>query len=730
MPHLPPLVYDLAIILMTAAVTTLIFKRLRQPVILGYMLAGFLIGPHMELWPAISDGTNIQIWAELGVIFMLFGLGLEFSLRKLGHVGFTVTQVGIFEVSAMCLVGYFVGWMAGWSSIQCMYLGAMLSISSTSIIFKVFEEFQLKGKKFAQLVFGVLVIEDLLAIILLVALTTIGVTRQFEGTDLLLTIAKMFFYIVLWLTVGLFLIPWSFRVLKPYLSDETLLIVSVGLCLMMVVSATQVGFSSALGAFIMGSILSETHEKDKIEKLLHPVKSLFSAVFFTSVGMMINPHALAEHPFFILSLSAVLILGKIFFVTTGALLAGQDVKTAIPMGISLSQIGEFSFIMATLAVTAGIADETLYSNIVAVSAITTFTTPWLIRYRSQMTAAIELMIPDRAQSLLRQYSQLSRLIQARSEWRRILRADLVRIFINASIVAAIFLLSSHFIYPKLLTKWSQMLCLFFTLLAATPFLWGILFSSARDPELSLLLKQKISRNLRRALLGLRLIFSLALITILLSQFISIKYLPVAFLIAIFVSSVFFAKFLGPIYLWFENRLLKQMQQSAERTLTPTLAPWDAHLSEYLVPAEADFVGQSLMSLSLKEKYGVIIALIQRGQKVITAPNRDQSLMPFDRISVIGTDEQLAAFESFLSPTDSTLTDAHLQSYTLNQYLVTAHSPVIGKPIRDSGIRELTSGLVVGLERDDQRILNPDSLMTIELGDLLWIVGDTNKIRQI
>lgn len=740
MNHLAPLIQDLSILLITAAITSLIFKKLKQPVILGYMLAGFLISPHTTLFPNITDLGSIRVWAELGVIFMLFSLGIEFSFRKLAQMGSTVMVAGLFEIIAMCLMGFMVGkFILGWPNLQSLFLGSMLCISSTSIIFKAFEEFQLKAKRFAQLVFGILIVEDLMAVLLIVLLTTLGLSRQFEGTELLVTAGKLIFYLVWWFVVGLFLVPWSLRTIKPLLTEESMLIVSLALCFMMVVTASQAGFSAALGAFIMGSILGETDEKERIEKILHPVRNLFSAVFFVSVGMMIDPQALINNPGLIFLLAGVLIVGKIYYVTTGALVAGQPVSTAIPAGISMAQIGEFSFIIATLGMTMKVLDQTVYSTIVAVSALTTFTTPYLIRSRNALSYQIEKLIPPKVQQFLFQYLQFSNLVKASPEWRDILRSYFLKIFVNMVIVIAIFLLAARFLYPFVegksdTSRIAQVATLAISLMLASPFLWALIFSHPRSPELIAIVERQFSARVQKSFALIRIAIAFFLVSALIGQFVSIEYVFIASIILFLILSVSLFRFMGPVYNFLENRFLKQVQnkRSSVPTPAPELAPWDAHLSEYEIHPEAECVGRTLEELKLRENFGVIIAMIQRGHRHIPAPGKDEMLMPFDRVSVIGTDEQLTDFENFLNtfyvPVGSD--NIHPSTFTLDQYLVTDKSPFVERTIKECGIREKTAGLVVGIEREGRRILNPDSSLRIQTGDLLWIVGDSLKLRTL
>ncbi|MEQ1724023.1 MAG: cation:proton antiporter, partial [Pseudobdellovibrio sp.] len=403
MVHLPQLIQDLGVILVTAAVVTILFKKLKQPVVLGYLIAGFLLGPNVTFMPTVKDTTAVQIWAEIGVIILLFGLGLEFSFKKLAKVGRSASITSIFEVIFMLAAGYVSGSLLGWSSMDSLFLGGILSISSTTIIVRAFDELGLKSRRFVSLVFGVLIVEDIVAILLLVLLSTVAISQSLSGAELLMSGAKLGFFLILWFVLGIYLLPPFMNRIRHLLSDETVLVVALGLCLLMVIIATNVGFSPALGAFIMGSLLSETKEGERIEKLIHPVRDLFAAVFFVSVGMLINPDIIVEYRYQIIFITLITILGKFISTALGSLISGASLRHSVQVGMSLAQIGEFSFIIATLGLTLKVTSPFLYPIAVAVSAITTFTTPYLIRSADPLCAWIENNMPRSAQDFIERY---------------------------------------------------------------------------------------------------------------------------------------------------------------------------------------------------------------------------------------------------------------------------------------------------------------------------------------
>lgn len=743
MNHLSDLIIDLALLLVVAAVAALIFKRLKQPLILGYMTAGLLVGPYNTWFPTLSDPFSIDVWAELGVIFLLFFLGIEFSFSKLKNVGTTAIVTAFIEVAAMFTLGTMFGLAIGWSWVQGLFLGAAFSISSTSIIIKAFDELKVGSQKFAQNVFGILILEDLIAVILLVFLTTMGISQDFQGAELAKTIAKLVFFLIAWFTVALFVIPPFLKMFAKYLSNEVLLIFCIGLCLATAVMAANVGFSSALGAFLMGAVLGETDLKERIEKIFLPVKDLFAAIFFVSVGMMINVAVILEHPLLILGLTAFVICGKVIFVTFGSFLSGESTKTSVASGLSMAQIGEFSFIFAGLAATLKVMDEQLYSLAIAVSAITAFGTPYLIRSRDRLSPWIEKLMPSRMKRALATYAETTFQIGARADWRNLFNAYLLKILINAVIVITIFLLMGRFAYPRLLklevapAQVIRFSVLVLTMLFASPFLWALIFSHPKNAELVEFVKNNVIKTIRQLFLIARLLVASMLVTALLAQFLSIRHvLLVSNLLLLAIALVAF-KYMEPIYAWIESRFLRQLDQgenqSAEdriRRPQKPIAPWDAHLSEFTINPESQLVGIPLLKLNLREKFGVIITMIHRGTKVINAPGRADALMPHDRIYLIGTDDELASFAKYLEQNATEDLVKETREVSLSQHMVSEKSPFLGKSIRESGIREQTLGLVVGIERDGLRILNPDSNLMIQTGDLLWIVGDLQKISSL
>ncbi|WP_413581829.1 cation:proton antiporter [Bdellovibrio sp. HCB288] len=732
MHNLPALISDLALILGTAGIVTLLFKRLNQPVVLGYLVAGFLIGPKVGLVGTVTSTEGVQLWAEIGVIFLLFALGLEFSFKKLFRVGGSASFTALFEIGVMTLIGFTTGKLLGWDLMDCLFLGGILAISSTSISMRTIEEMGFKNMKFVSIVMGVLVIEDLVAVLLLVFLTSIALTREFAGTDMLLSFLKLAFYLSLWFVVGIFWLPTALKRSQKFLNEETTLVVAVGLCFAMVVFAVKVGFSAALGAFITGSILAETIEGERIHHLVSPIKNLFSAVFFISVGMLIDPDVISSHWQVILLLSVLVILGKTLGVTVGALLSGQTLRSSLQTGMSLSQIGEFSFIIATVGVGFKVVRPELYPLAVSVSVVTAFTTPFMIRLADTVYQVLEKKMPASMIASLDSYSMFSLAVGAHKESRDQVRAYIFKIFLNAVIVIGVFLLMARVTLPYMLNHQveegsAKFLTLTATLILSSPFLWALAFG--RTKQFDNLVAEEHRKTSDYVFLISRITVAVGLVLAMVAQFVPLGWaLGITAWMAIVVGYVLSTK-LRAVYMWFENRFLSNLAEDASKSdhskvQRQELAPWDAHLTEFKVPAEATYVGIPLASLSIRERFGVTVALIERGRVKIMAPGRDVLLMPFDTLYVIGNDDQLAKFKDFIEQvSDTSASETELEEYTLDKYLVDDQSEYLNKSIRESGLREKTHGLVVGIEREGQRILNPDSAEVIKPGDLLWIVGD-------
>jgi len=738
MHHLSELIIDLALILGAAGVTTLIFRRLKQPVVLGYILAGLLVGPNFSLFPTISDIEGVKIWAEIGVIFLLFSLGLEFSFKKLAQVGGSAGITGGWEITIMMGLGYLAGTLLGWPFMDRVFLGGIIAISSTTIIFRAFDELGLKTRQFTGLVMGILVVEDLVAIILLVLLSTLALTKSFAGTEMLFAILKLVFFLSLWFLSGVFLLPTLLKKASKLLSNETLLIGAIALCLGMVVLADRAGFSAALGAFMMGSILSETLYGEKIEHLITPVKDLFGAIFFVSVGMLINPALLVQYAGPVLLLTVLVIAGKLFNVTIGALIAGKPLRQAVQAGASMTQIGEFSFIIATLGVSLKVTGDYLYPIAVGVSVITTFTTPYLIRLADPLSFYLIKTLPKSWIVSLNNYSAGTQTIKSESEWKIVTQAYGKLVLTNSVIIIALILLSRYYLQPffhsLFAQKWlAEVLAALVTMGAMAPFIWALMAKKLhRIAYRTLWLDSKYNHGPLVTLEVVRNLLGIAFVSVLLWQFFPLFASLVGTALVMVIVFVVFKKRLDKFYHRIEDRFIsnlneKENNQPQQRSLTP----WDAHLSRIKVGTTGSFLGETLESLRWRERFGINIAFIERGNRLIYAPSRLEKLYPYDEIGVIGTDIQLQKFTQKVEAKQEEETlpvDGMVEQISLEKLVVDENNGLRGQTIRESGIREKTKGLVVGIERGSERKLNPSSDTVFEWADVVWLVGDKHRIR--
>jgi CPA2 family monovalent cation:H+ antiporter-2 len=753
MGHLPKLIQDLALILMAGAIVTLLFKRIKQPLVLGYIIAGFLVGPHFRLTPTVVDNENVKTLAEIGVIFLLFSLGLEFSFKKLMRVGGSASITALVEILFITIAGYFLGKVLGWSTMDSLFLGGMLASSSTTIIIKAFDELGIKTKQFARIVFGVLVVEDIVVILLMVLLSTVAVTQQFEGTEILLTILKLLFFLALWFIAGIFLLPSFLKRAKKLMDEETLLILALGLCLGMVVLATQVGFSAELGAFVMGSIIAETTFAEKVEHLIKPVKDLFGSVFFVSVGMMIDPAAMVEYAWPILAVTLLTLFGKLVSTTLGALISGQPLKQSVQVGMSMAQIGEFAFIVATLGLSLGVISDFLFPIAVGASAITTFTTPYLIKYSEPFYNFIAKLLPDKWVNRLNRYSSSTQSIQAESDWKVVLKSYSRIALTNGIVLLALLLISTNFLVPFVNERVESealriIIILVISLGAAAPFMWALM---AKRPSNQAYKELWIDKKYNRGPLLIveisRNILGVLVIGFWVDRLVSTQ---VALLVAIPITVlvlIIFSKRIQKFYQRIESRFITNLNAretaaanggSAETNILrknvdfqSDLVPWDAHIIEIEVNPYAEYIGKTLLELAWREKYGINIVYIRRGDQLLNIPDRHARLLPFDKVGIIATDDQIQTFKPVFDAAESIAgEELDISDISLEKILVDEHTRLKGLTIRDSGLRERTNGLVVGIQREKERILNPDSSVVFEWGDIIWIVGERKKIMQL
>ncbi|ANE52333.1 cation:proton antiporter [Flavisolibacter tropicus] len=734
MGHLPNLITDLALILGAAAISTIIFKWLKQPLVLGYIIAGFVVGPYFHLTPTVVDRENIETLAEIGVIFLLFSLGLEFSFKKLLRVGGSASITALVEILFITVAGYFVGQLMGWTMMDSLFLGGMLASSSTTIILRAFDELGVKTKKFAGIVFGVLIVEDIVVILVMVLLSTVAVTRAFEGSEMLLTVLKLLFFLVLWFLAGIFLLPTFLKKAKKLMSEEMLLILSLALCLGMVVLATYVGFSAELGAFVMGSIIAETTSAEKVEHLLKPVKDLFGAIFFTSVGMMIDPQAMVDYAQPIFWITMLTLLGKLFSTTLGALLSGQPLKQSVQVGMSMAQIGEFAFIVAALGLSLGVTSAFLFPVAVGASAITTFTTPYLIKSSGALAQWLERVLPKGLLNRINRYSTETKMVSYTSEWKKFIRSAAINAVLLSIVILSIIFFSSRYVQPWIQERGDSLAlkitAVMVTLLALTPFLWALAIKSPTEVNQTVIANSRykgLLYTIRFLKLGLAAFF----IGFLLDRYFSM-FTGIAFTAIFIALLILLSERIRTFYSQIEHRFFSNLNQreiAAAQSNRTELAPWDAHIAMVEVEPSAPIIGKSLLELRWRETIGINVVMIKRGDHPIAAPGKDQLIFPSDHLLVLGTDHQIQRLKASMRPQKKTVEEPGYSEVTLHKHFVDNTSPLRSLSIRQTGLREKAGALVVGIERNNERLLNPESELILQEGDTVFIVGNKRKLFQ-
>ena len=746
MSGLSPLIADLALILICAGVMTLLFKKLKQPLVLGYIVAGFLAGPHIAWTPSVVDTADIKVWADIGVVFLLFALGLEFSFKKIVKVGGAAIIAACTVIFCMILLGVAVGSACGWKRMDCLFLGGMIAMSSTTIIYKAFDDLGLLKKQFTGLVLSVLILEDILAIVLMVILSTMAVSHHFEGMEMLESIAKLLFFLILWFVVGIYAIPELLKRCRRLMSEETMLIVALGLCFGMVVLAERTGFSAAFGAFIMGSILAETVEAEKIEGLVKPVKDLFGAIFFVSVGMMVDPAMIVGYAFPILVITLAVLLGQAVFGTFGFLLSGQPLKTAMQCGFSLTQIGEFAFIIASLGVSLDVTSHFLYPIVVAVSVITTFLTPYMIRLAGPASAFVDARLPEKWKTFLSRYASCSHTVNHESLWRRLIVA-LVRIVTVYSIICvAIIALSFRFLVPfctgHLPEFWGPLAAAVVTVLLMSPFLRAIMIKKNHSEEFTTLWNDhRGNRAPLVATIVLRILLAVSFVMFVIAGLFKISIGLVFGVALLLVIAMVLSRQLKKQSILIERKFFQNLRSREARAeymgekkpeYAGRLLSRDLHLADYVIPGEAQWAGKTLAELNFGRRYGVHVVSVLRGQKRINIPGASVRLFPQDKIQVIGTDEELNVFEEEMKNVSTLDSDVVEKSeMILRQFRIEEDSPFLGKNLKEAGIRDKYHCLIAGVERGGSALLHaPDPLEPFAEGDVVWVVGEYNDVKKL
>lgn len=687
------LISDLAFILILGAFTTVFFKWIKQPVVLGYIVAGFLASPNFTYLPSVTTESNIDFWAQIGIIALLFSLGLEFSFKKLMNAGGSAVVTALIIMGGMMCAGFAIGHVLGFSNINCLFLGGMLSMSSTTIIIKAFNDLGIQHKKFASLVFAVLIVEDLFAVVMMVILSSIAVNNSVAGGEMLYSISKLVFFLVMWFLVGVIVLPSLLNRIRAYLNSETLVLVSMGLCLGMAVVSVMCGFSLALGAFVMGSILAGTSFAERIERVIMPIKDLFGSVFFISVGMMVNPDVIVTYAGPILALSAVVIVGMIVFGTSGMLITGQSLKVAMESGFSLTQIGEFAFIIATLGMSLGVLDSTIYPIVVAVSVLTTFTTPYFIRMADPAYNIVAKMLPRNLRFLINRYTTDAGTDAATNTlWQSVLRRYVWRILIYAAILITIVLLSKGWLLPMLThfnEKWGRLICALVTLTAMSPFLFALAIPASKSSERRQLKNANSHSKVPLVVMTLfRLILALGFIVYELKSLYSwstavVCGIAVFILIALLLSNRIRMHLHNIEQRFMDNLNERELRRSGKNNNVIA----DLHLAFMTVGFGCPFVGERLRDSGLRQQYGVNVASIQRGTSAIPVPGGDVRIFPGDTLGVIGTDEQIQNLLKVVeAPENENSVTVSPHDIKLTSLQLTSGSPLLHKSVAESGLR--------------------------------------------
>lgn len=743
MAEIPHLIQDLALILMVAGLVTLLFKKLRQPLVLGYIVAGFLVSPHMPYLMSVVDKADIQTWADIGVMFLLFSLGLDFSFKKILKMGMAPVIAALTIIFCMMALGTGVGTLFGWSRMNCLFLAGMLAMSSTTIIYKALDDLGLRQQRFAGLVMSVLILEDVLAIVMMVMLSTIARGANPDGSMMIESVGKIVFFLVLWFVVGIFLIPPFLRKTRRLMNDETLVVVALGLCCAMAVLSTTVGFSSAFGAFVMGSILAETIEADKITTVVEPVKNLFGAIFFVSVGMLVDPAILVSYAVPILVLVLTILVGQAIFGTMGFMLSGQPLKTAMRCGFSMAQIGEFAFIIASLGLSLRVISDFLYPVVVAVSVITTFLTPYMMKAAIPCYEIMERRLPRKWIRRLDHMGDIHHTTQTENNhWRALLKAMAWNVVIYSILSVAVVAIMLSLFLPFMrrllpgweLHWWANGITGVLTVAMISPFLRSMIMKKNHSEEFKALWTESrlnrlplIFTVLVRVAIGAGFIFYICNY---LSRFQNALIITIALVVILLMalSRRLKHRSIRLERLFVQNLRSRDIEAQVSGKRRPLfeghLLDRDIHISEFIVPVDSLWAGKTLAQLKLGNRFGVHVSSILRGSHRINIPDGNMMLFVGDKLQAIGNDEQLnimnAAMQAELLPEDA---DIEHREMKLQKLVITADSPLVGKTLKESNVRQRYNFMVVGVEEGQKNLTMINPNRRFEVGDIVWVVGE-------
>ena len=748
--HIPALISDLAVMLMTAGIITILFKKIKQPLVLGYILAGFLISAYFPFFPTVVDTESITTWSEIGIIFLMFHLGLEFNLHKLARVGSTAIVTAIVEVVGILALGFAAGRLLGFGIMDSIFLGGMLSMSSTTIIIKAFDELKLKGEKFTELVFGTLVIEDMAGIFMMVILSTISVSRSVSGGEVAASLSLMILYLVVWLILGIFFLPTFFNRTIKLMNDEMLLIVSLGICFAMVILANALGFSSALGAFLAGSLMAGTVHVERIEHLTKGVKDLFGAVFFLSVGMMVNPGALVQYALPILVITVVTIVGKLIFSSLGMILSGQTLDNALRCGFSLAQIGEFAFIIASLGTSLGVTGEYLYPIVVSVSVITTFSTPFCIKSAPFFIEMIEKRLPEKVVAKLNKYTSEDQAEKEKdNDWYLYIKKYFARVLVFGGIMLVMAIFGVRLLEPWLAghmdTGTADMITCITIYILMVPFV-GPLMNLHNNLYTSLWLKRKSFRPPLVVLNIIKLAIVIAIAMIPLAALFNVKAIWLLFMAAAIMVILGRSDGMTGWYLQLETRFLRNLNERIikREEASGTKQTWlydSLHIISFIAPENGNFLNKPLKDLEWGYRYNVYVVKIQRGSHTYILPEGKISIHADDKVYVVGEKIAITNFYKVIDEEpcrrmrtvrefmESGYSDVE-RALAVCAVKVTGQEEFSGKSIKNGGIKSRRRCMVLGIQRKGLAMVMPNASMILSPGDVIWVMGSNNNVGRL
>lgn len=746
---LPVLIRDLAYILIIAGITTVIFKKLKQPLVLGYIVAGFLSGSHIPFTPTVIDTKTCEEWGQIGVIFIMFTLGLEFSFKKIVKMGISPVLCVCMIMGSMMVIGNTVGHFFGWSAMDCIFLGGMLSMSSTTIIYKAFDEMGLRHRKFAGNVLSVLILEDIMGILLMVLLATISVSREFHGIELIKSLLSLGSLLIIWFTVGVFILPLMLKRYKRYMNNETLMIVSLALCFTLVLISNKVGYSPAFGAFMMGSILSETIEADQIINAVSPVKDLFGAIFFVSVGIMVSPSVIMENWMEILILTISIIAGQTIFGTFSYLVTGSSLKDSIHSGFSMTQIGEFAFIIAVMGESFSVISSRIYPIIVAVSIVTTFCTPYMIKAASPVCNFIDshlkFSIDDRL-NIIDNVKYPSIHNKSANVWKQLLTSMLYQLVaytvLSVTALSIVYLATPlindifNYLMPhnKIGIYIGNILYKIIGVLIVSPFLRAICMRKNNSIEAKYLRQHGW---INKMLLSLTFVVRFIVCCALLYTFLNLnalfpKWIYIILSICI-LSIILYSRYIKMVSIRIERIFKQNLYRKENMQKGPgyarLLRSKDLHISRLEIPEFSLWAGSKLSELNIGQDNGVHVAAIVRGRLRINIPGGNNMVFSGDILELVGDDESIESVRQRMN-SDTTNFENYPKAeiLKLHKFVISRDSKLIGVSLGKSNIREQFHCMVLGFEDAEGNLIPTNPNREIQYDDIMWVIGEYENLE--